>query len=172
MAVDLKSIAKTTINSALRLLPAKMSKPEQLERIQVALLTIGLQESRFEHRWQIIDLKDPSRKGPARGFWQFERAGGVRGVLNHTASKDAARALCKACGVEPEENAVWLALESNDVLAAGFARLLLWTDPRALPHLGQPQAMWDYYIANWRPGSPHPETWGTFYQRAVAAVQG
>lgn len=53
----------------LELLPAKMDTP----KARVMMLAIGMQESRFEHRKQI--------GGPARGFFQFEEAGGVRGVL-------------------------------------------------------------------------------------------
>lgn len=129
------------------------------------LWAIGRQESRFIHRRQI--------GGPARGFWQFERGGGVRGVLTHRASADMARKLCAACGVEPTSFAVYPALEHDDVLAAGFARLLLYTDPKPLPPV-EPRnenAAWDYYIRNWRPGKPHRHTWGAFWKEAVEAYR-
>ena len=61
------------------------------------------------------------------------------------------------------------ALATADPLAAAFARLLLWTDPRPIPS-GSPQAAWDYYIRNWRPGKPHRHTWDAFYRQAEQAV--
>ncbi|WP_199533145.1 hypothetical protein [Thiopseudomonas alkaliphila] len=67
----LKNVIQTAIDPALALLPARMKSKKAV----VMMLAIGLQESRFIHRRQI--------KGPARGFWQFEKGGGVYGVLNH-----------------------------------------------------------------------------------------
>lgn len=130
---------------------------------RVMMLAIGLQESRFLYRRQIGN-------GPATGFWQFERGGGVKGVLNHQASKYKAHDLCKARGVDPVSQNVWAQLETDDVLAAGFARLLLLTDPRALPAINQTQAAWDCYLRNWRPGKPHPQTWQTCHNQAREAV--
>lgn len=155
--MKLKKIQNDAIRPALAMMPAAMSR--QPKKLMTLMLAIGLQESRFKHRRQI--------NGPARGYWQFERAGGVRGVLLHKASRDAAVALCKARGVAPSDQAVYAALERDDVLAAGFARLLLWTDPRPLPELGDADAAWDYYIRNWRPGKPHRETWDALYREAM-----
>jgi len=126
----------------------------------VELLAIGLQESRFEHRRQI--------RGPARGFWQFEAGGGTAGVRRHPVSKAWADDLVfrgmTNHGVNEE-------LARDDVLACAFARLLLFTDPRPLPALGDAQAAWDYYIRNWRPGKPHRHTWDALYDRALRAVR-
>ena len=97
------------------------------------LLAIGLQESRFVHRRQI--------GGPARGFWQFEQGGGVRGVLAHPASAALARQVCQVRGVPPTAPSVYSRLELDDVLAAAFARLLL-TDPARLPRTGDADAAW------------------------------
>lgn len=130
---------------------------------RVMILAIGLQESRFTHRRQMGN-------GPATGFWQFERGGGVKGVLQHPASKAKAAALCKARGVDAEPMAAWAALETDDVLAAGFARLLLLTDPRALPDVSNSVGAWDCYVRNWRPGRPHIETWTKCHQQAREAV--
>ncbi len=126
------------------------------------LWAIGRQESRFVHRRQV--------GGPARGFWQFEKGGGVKGVLTHPASKKHAAALCKERGVEATAAAVYPALEKDDILAAGFARLLLFTDPAPLPapKAGNAQTAWAYYLRNWRPGKPHRHTWDTFWKEAVA----
>nr|WP_255469077.1 hypothetical protein [Achromobacter sp. UMC46] len=131
---------------------------------RVMLLAIGLQESRFVHRRQI--------SGPARGFWQFERGGGVRGVLTHPASRVHAYRLCGGRAVDPVAAAVYPALEQDDVLAAGFARLLLWTDANRLPAIGDVQGGWNLYARTWRPGKPHPQTWPALHAEAVAVAGG
>lgn len=128
----------------------------------VLMLAIGLQESRLEYRRQIA--------GPARGFWQFERGGGVKGVLTHPASMFKAAKLCVAREVEANSAAVYDRLEHDDQLAAGFARLLLLTDPRPLPDATDADGAWAYYLRNWRPGKPHPQTWAALHAQAVAAA--
>lgn len=165
--MTLDQVFTTAIEPALAWLPPKMTSPEA----RVEMGAIGLQESKFEHRWQVIDANDPSRKGPARGLWQFERNGGVAGVMSHPASKDLARAACDRQGVPFEKLAVWQALEVDDWLAAVFARLLLWTDPGPLPMVTQVDAAWALYVRTWRPGKPHPEKWPG-YHRAVRAFLG
>lgn len=130
----------------------------------VMLLAIGLQESRFEHRRQI--------GGPAMGFWQFERGGGVAGVLSHPASAKYARAVCAIRGRAAHDADVYNGLDEDDVLACAFARLLLFTDPAPLPEVGDWRGAWDYYLRNWRPGKPHPETWRELYDRAVRVRAG
>lgn len=154
----LDTIRASAVAPALALLPARMASPAA----EVMLLAIGLQESRLTHRRQI--------GGPARGLFQFERGGGVRGVLLHPASRGHALAVCAARGVEPVESAVYARLEHDDVLSAAFARLLLWTDPLPLPALGQADAAWNLYIRTWRPGKPHPKTWARLYAQALAEV--
>ena len=129
------------------------------------LLAIGLQESLLRFRRQ-------HNNGPARGLWQFERGGGVRGVLRHAATKQRAFELCAARSVRPEEMAVWTALEIDDTLAAGFARLLLWSDAAPLPPLNATGLAWAYYMRNWRPGKPKPEKWPENWKTAVEFVQG
>ncbi|WP_315136921.1 hypothetical protein [Achromobacter marplatensis] len=156
--MDLKMITDGAITPALALLPAKMGTAAA----RVMLLAIGLQESRFVHRRQI--------GGPARGFWQFEKSGGVRGVLLHTSTREQAQAVCKARGVPATAGAVYEALDQDDVLAAAFARLLLWSDPKALPPIDAEAAAWALYQRTWRPGKPHPETWSTLYRQSVAEV--
>ena len=153
------TVPHAAINEALSLLPPEMGGP----KARVMLIAIGLQESRFEHRRQI--------GGPARGFWQFEHGGGVVGVLTHPASRELAARLCEVRGVKSDSRLVYNRLEHDDVLAAGFARLLLFTDRRRLPELGDAVAAWKYYMHNWRPGKPHPETWDELYHAAVAEVE-
>ncbi|AZR95088.1 hypothetical protein BBB39_15995 [Bordetella trematum] len=159
--MTLDQIIKWAINPALALLPPGMDTPAA----RVMLLSIGLQESRFLHRRQLGN-------GPARGLWQFERGGGVRGVLTHPASREHAYRICGLRGVEPVAAVVHPALEFDDVLAAAFARLLMWTDAWRLPAVGDVKGGWELYIRTWRPGKPHPQTWGGLYAQAVAGVEG
>ena len=151
------------VNEGLLLLPPAMDTKEA----RVLMYAIGLQESRFTHRAQVID---GGGKGPARGYWQFERAGGVRGVLRHPASKFWMHSVCNARNVPAQETSVWLAMETDDVLAAAAARLLLFTDPARLPAVGEQAESWTYYLRNWRPGKPHPRTWPECYETALKAV--
>ena len=141
-------LIKDALKGAYRVLPIRMYTPEATQ----LLLTIGWQESRFEHRFQV--------GGPARGFWQFEQ-GGIRGVWNHETSKEylqeALKALKYPADVNPE--LCYSAVAHNDTLAAVYARLLLWTSPKRLPRLTAPMDAWWYYKDLWRPGKPHPETW-------------
>jgi hypothetical protein len=130
------------------------------------MLAIGGQESGWDHRRQMGN-------GPARGWWQFEAGGGVAGVLTHRASKALAAEVCDRLHVQATVPIVHDALEHCDALAACFARLLLWTDPRPLPapELASEQAAWDYYMRNWRPGKPHRQTWGGHWRRACQVVE-
>lgn len=161
----LANIVETAINPALAILPKVMDSP----RARVLLLAIGLQESRFEYRRQLGD-------GPARSFWQFERGtrasrGGVWGVFLHRASSEDLRLLCRARDCEFTPMVIWEAIERDDVLAAGVARLLLWTDREPLPELGDVEAAWSLYAERtWRPGRPHKRTWAGFYRAAMQEV--
>lgn len=147
------------INEALSLLPSKMTTRAAL----VQLLAIGAQESMdYQHRRQMAN-------GPARGFWQFEKNGGVAGVINHELTRKLAGEICAKRFVSFDKQAVWEALELDDVLAAAFARLLLWTDPFKLPAIGQAGAAWELYLRTWRPGKPHPDKWDARYDAAVRA---
>jgi hypothetical protein len=127
------------------------------------LVAIGLQESRFKHRHQI--------RGPARGFWQFEKGGGVRGVLSHVATVDIIRHICKLLRVEPGVAKCFNAIAYNDVLGCCFARLLLWTLPYPLAGTHESGKAWAQYLDAWRPGEPHPETWDGFWTEATRIVK-
>lgn len=154
------------IDAAFALLPPRMGTLPA----RVVHAAIGWQESAFEHRRQI--------RGPARGLWQFEQGGGVVGVLRHAASCELALQVCDARGVVALARPVYLALESDDVLAAALARLLLWTDPAALPALGDVEAAWQLYLRTWRPGAVERDyyglrrKWSVNYARALEAYQG
>ncbi|WP_411887331.1 hypothetical protein [Hydrocarboniphaga effusa] len=146
------------VEPMLALLPERMASAEA----EVMLLAIALQESRLVHRRQI--------GGPARGYLQFERGGGVVGVLTHSATKDFAAKLCSDLDYKADADVVYGAIENNDVLAFGFGRLLLFSDPAPLPKMGDVQGAWEYYKRLWRPGKPKPDTWPDMYARARAVV--
>lgn len=156
-----------TIADAIRaaVAPALALLPEAMDTLpaRAMLVAIALQESELEHRRQV--------NGPARGFWQFELGGGVRGVLAHAQTERLARQTCERLNYPPHLDVVHAAIEHNDVLAAVFARLLLWTLPGRLP--GGPvetEASYGQYIDGWRPGKPKPGRWPSRYHRAWQAV--
>lgn len=151
------------INAALRLLPKEMDTP----KARVMLLAIGMQESRFRYRRQIVNGK---AVGPAKGWWQFERLGGCRGVVDHSASRFWLSMVCESRDVNFNATAVWNALEVDDVLAAAAARLLLFTDPHRLPAADDARGAWNLYKRTWRPGKPHRGTWDEFHQEAFVEV--
>jgi hypothetical protein len=144
------------ITPALSLLPERMDSRDA----RVFLVAVALQESRIEHRVQI--------GGPAKGYWQFERSGGVVGVLQHRASAPHIEQVYRTLNYPGDSRRLHTAIEHNDVLAAAFARLLLWTLPQALPR--NEKAGWDQYISAWRPGKPHRSTWAALYAQAQEAV--
>ena len=147
--------------AAFALLPATMNT----QKATALLLAIALQESRsLECRQQI--------GGPARGFWQFEMNGGVAGVLSHRNTAALARRVCEALRYQSSVVDCYSAIRDNDVLACCFARLLLWTVPGALPGRDDAALGWQQYLAGWRPGKPHSETWDAHYSRAWGLVTG
>lgn len=161
-------VARHVIPAALFLLPDKMDTLEA----RAMLLAIGLQESKFKARRQ-------HGNGPARGFWQFEKNGAVRGVLSHKLTRVPLRmALHTLCYPDPatgEERAASIAflhqaIEHNDVLACVFARLNLWWLPDTLPGEDESGDGWAQYLEAWQPGKPHPATWKAYYKQAWAVV--
>jgi hypothetical protein len=155
-----RTVYTGVIDAAAVLLPLRLDTPEA----RVMLLAISGQEAKWTYRRQI--------GGPARGLWQFEKNGGVKGVLNHPSTDDMAVGVCGVRGVYPSEQEVYPALETDDLLACAFARLLLYTDPKPLPKIGSAIMAWDYYLRTWHPGKPHPDAWCDNYSTAVAVVMG
>lgn len=137
---------KDAVNESYKLLPLKMDS--HFARVNQA--AIGQQESGYLVRRQYGN-------GPARGYWQFEEGGGVKGVMEHKSSAEIARSVCHARGVPFVRRTVWEALETDDVLAAAFCRLLMWTDSGKLPT--SEADGWAMYARTWRPGKPHPDKW-------------
>lgn len=128
------------------------------------LLAIGLQESEFKARRQ-------GGHGPARGFWQFERGGGVKGVLQHPATVLYVKHVCEELRYPLTVDACYVAIEHNDILACCFARLLLWTVPGLLSSGGTPDRAWQQYLDGWRPGKPRREAWDANFAHAWAVVE-
>jgi len=139
-------VARYVLPAALGLLPERMDSPAA----RAMLLSIGLQESRFTARVQF--------GGPARGFWQFERAG-IRGVLAHPVTAPILLSAVAALCYVPSVAVCYAAVEDNDALACVFARLLLWTLPGRLARQDESERAWQDYLAGWRPGKPRRETW-------------
>lgn len=152
-------VNNTIVTPALALLPKKMDTKEARQ----ILLTIGLQESLFKYRQQI--------NGPARGFWQFEKGGGMRGVLTHPATAGYAKEIQQERGHGVGVNAAFDALDKDDIFAAAMARLLMWSDPFPLPELDQVQRAWKFYERTWRPGKPHPDKWPGFHKQVQEALK-
>jgi hypothetical protein len=142
------------IPAAYALLPPAMAS----RRATAMLIAIALQESRLTERRQL-------HGGPARGFWQFERIG-IKGVLLHRKSQPPIEAVLATLCYPKDAEGAYEAVEHNDVLAASFARCLLWTLPEALPAREDTRLGWQQYLAAWRPGKPHPATWDALYQQA------
>ena len=157
------------INPGLQFL-AQLGGPAPTDDVRRFLLAVALQESGPElmARYQGSPGAEP---GPANGFWQFERGGGVAGVLSHAASATLALDVCAALTVVPEAAAIHRCLEGHDVLAVAFARLLLLTDPYPVP-VTQDAAYECYNARLWRPGSPRPEDWPLNWRTAALAVSG
>lgn len=124
---------------------------------EAMLLAIGLQESGFVHRDQVVPGKPPGQIGPATGYWQFEKNGGVAGVLRHSRTAEIARDLCDAYQLASLPTAAWefFAEEAGEELACDFARLLLLTDPAPLPMplASNCEIAFEMYLRNWRPGA-------------------
>lgn len=130
------------------------------------MLAIALQESGLAHRRQVG--VGGVENGPAASFWQFEQGGGCKGVLTHPSAAPKMKAICEAYNVDPTPAALWEAMRYQDVVAAGAARLLIFTLPHSLPLTAE--TGWQQYVAAWRPGKPHPERWADNWALASASV--
>jgi hypothetical protein len=158
-------LLRDVVDPALAYMSATLSGdpcPSVGDDARVALLAIAGQESGFKERRQI--------GGPARSYWQFESGGGVAGVMGFPTTRPMLVKLCAGLDIPYVRATVFEAMAWNDRLGCAMARFLLYTDAAALPAVGQQDAMWDYYLRNWRPGKPHPEAWPANYRAATAAV--
>ena len=131
------------------------------DQARVLVMAIAGQESGWSARLQV--------GGPARGFWQFEKLGGVVEVMAKCPHQLSG--VCANLDILFDRDEIHLAMAWNDTLACSMARLLLWPDPAPLPALGEEEAAWQYYLRNWRPGAPHRGTWSTVYPQSLALVR-
>lgn len=160
------------IDAGLALLPTKMRTPAA----RVLLQATNRQENPTRSPRQLVKVDGKLQPiGPAAGDYQFEKGGGVRGVLTHPASAAHAREACRLRGYAPSASEVFTAIQVDPVLAAALARLLYYTDPKALPALGDEQGAWELYLRTWRPGAydRQPDElrakWSKSYAEAVKA---
>jgi hypothetical protein len=130
------------------------------------LLAIALQETSLQHRRQVV--AGGAENGPAASFWQFEQGGGCQGVLTHPAVSDKMNKICFAFNVLPTKSNLWEAMRYNDIVAAAAARCLIYTLPKKLPTTEADG--WAQYVAAWRPGKPHPESWAMHWRNATLSV--
>lgn len=154
--------ARYIIPAAYAVLPPMMHS----QKATAMLLAIIGQESQFRYRRQMGG-------GPARGFLQFERGGGVRGVVTHPDTRDYLRAALVTLRYEAaigQTLMIYQAIEHNDILAVVCGRLLLWTVPGRLPGRDDPAEGWKQYLEGWRPGAPHRSTWESNYAMAWSIV--
>lgn len=143
-------VARHVIPAAMALLPLGMDTPNA----RALLMAIGQQESGFRYRRQ--------QGGPALGYWQFEDGGwsATAGVLRHPKTAEAIQTVLAVLGYSSyAREDIHAAMEHNDVLACCFARLLLYTDARSLPNAAEGPQGWLIYLATWRPGRPHANSW-------------
>lgn len=151
------------IEAGLELLPSNM----RTAQAKVLLYATSRQENQKRLPKQI--------GGPAVGDYQMESGGGVKGVLEHSSTAALAASVCKARGITASRLTVYEALQHDPVLAAAFARLLYYTDPKRLPVIGDEQGAWDVYLRTWRPGAfkRQPEElrakWSKSYKNAMVA---
>lgn len=132
---------KTDIQAGLALLPAKM--------ISLSAMVLLYATSRQENPQRLPQQVG----GPAVGDYQFEKGGGVKGVMVHDAVSSVSRSVCAARKVSFDASSITQALKTDAILAAALARLLYYTDPRALPTVGDEAGAWALYLRTWRPGA-------------------
>lgn len=156
----MSNTVRMAINDALtEMLPVRMNT----QAARLMMLVIQKQEDPEERRYQVVKrvagtlpeniIGPKTAKGPARSLWQFEAGGGVNGVLTHRSTATHIRLICEHYNVPATPKACWEAIEHSDVLAACFARLLLWSDPLPLPAINDPEQAFQLYLRTWRPGA-------------------
>ena len=136
------------------------------DRARVGLTAISGQEANWTER-----LQKPIPY--AHGLYQFERLGGVRGVLYDDVTRPMALAACVKAGVPAPVTTLgaWRMLATDDALATAFARLLLYTDVLPNPAMDDEEGWYRYYLNLWRPGSPSRARWSGVFPQALDAVR-
>lgn len=165
---------KADIDAGLALLP----EPLRTLDAKVQLYATSIQENPTRAPRQLIK-KDGKLQpiGPAAGDYQFEKTGGIRGLINFKSTRVQAMlaGVCKARNVATTVDALFEAIQVDPVLAAALARLLYFTDSGALPRAGAEQYAWEVYLRTWRPGAYERDPqglrakWSTSYAQAMKA---
>lgn len=164
-----KLLLHAAIKPALALLDPKLDTIPA----RAMMTAIALQETKLKARVQVLDAGKEwweSRPGPAHSWWQFERGGGVEAVLGNAQTRKIVgpvlAQLCYPC----DSDIVHGALTHNDILAAVFARALLYSAPWPLPVQNAPAEGWRQYLWAWKPGKLHEATWEANYAAGWAAA--
>jgi hypothetical protein len=122
---------------------------------QRLMLAIALQESNLQYRRQVSALG--VQNGPAASYYQFERNGACKGVLQHRVTGPIIKAILSNYDIAPDKDSMWEAMRYHDIVASAAARLLIHTLPQQLPATAADG--WQQYLDGWRPGKPHPDKW-------------
>lgn len=165
---------KADIDAGLALLP----EPLRSLDAKVQLYATSIQENPTRASRQLIK-KDGKLQpiGPAAGDYQFEKTGGIRGLINFKSTR-LQQMLDHVCAERmwgKTEDALFSAVQVDPVLAAALARLLYFTDSGALPKAGAEQYAWDVYLRTWRPGAYERDPkglrakWSKSYAEAMKA---
>lgn len=165
---------KADIEAGLVLLP----EPLRSLDAKVQLYATSIQENPTRASRQLIK-KDGKLQpiGPAAGDYQFEKTGGIRGLLNFKSDRVQVmlRSVCAARQVPQTIDGLFDGVQRDAVLAAALARLLYFTDSGALPKAGAEQYAWDVYLRTWRPGAYERDPkglrakWAKSYAEAMKA---
>lgn len=164
-------LLRAIIEPALSLLDKSLDTPAA----RAMMLAIAQQESGLSARVQILDAGKPwwqSRPGPAHGLWQFERGGAVVAVMGNTRAKAIIDPVLAQFCYPFNAAVIHDAITHNDLLAAVFARALLYSAPWPLPGEQAPDEGWRQYLWAWKPGKPHESTWARNYRIAWEAARG
>lgn len=172
--IEPRDFLRDTIDPALAKLAVMLQREVASDEARLMVLACCMQESSLNHRRQIDDAGNPMDHR-ARGWPQFERGttkgAGIKGLYEHPASKGPLHAVCMKLSVPFDIDTIHQAIAWNDELAVDAARLLLWTDPRAIPELEDEQEAWECYLRAWNPGKADRDRWSVVYQQALAALR-
>ena len=170
LAANLRGCGRWVDDCFRSLLPGKYDTPQR----RVMMIAIAGQESGdWLQTRQIAFYRDGKPVyGKANGVTQFEENGAVKAVLQHVSTSIEAKAVCLRRGVAPLPGDAWRAMAVDQPFNLAFAALLLYSDRAPLPALGDVEGALAYYLRNWRPGKPHPDTWRFYYLAALEFVTG
>ena len=133
--------------------------------LKVLMTAISGQEANWTERVQVPG-------GFARGLFQMQ-LNDIADIMANDATSGIFDLGMKAFGIKTQTaEHLFNLIETpeGDVLAAFLARLNLYADPKPIPPADIQQAMWEYYLATWRPGMENWKRWEGVYGQALSAV--